>query len=157
MTRKYPIDCGAVPPGIGAKKITTDGTTAGMSKFGELIIKLALGQVAVPSDPTAQRDLLINDGGLLIPAGVNVEIIVQDLHNIKILVPPRELIEDTICDMQEIDQEFADGIIDEQDVEYSGIPEAYDDLKNLRWLSAGNSMEKFYEVRISDYTIGYCR
>lgn len=149
MAVKYPIDCESLDPDLALKKVGTQPGTEAMAKFGELLIKLALGLETAPLNPDEHNAYLKNKGGLEIPDGVRVELIAQGVDNIKILIPPKELIELAVCEMQKKDRENTPT--------YEGLPAAYKQLDDGTWTDDGSTMERFYEVRVCDYTIGYCR
>lgn len=121
-------------------------TAADMSKFGRFIMELALdhSKIPLPHEQAKIRALLQANGAIIPPEVKNITIVAQEVDSVIITVPPTELMEQTLA---QLSAETDAGAI-------YPLPAAYELM--VRDMFEG-SLEDFYEVRVADYTLGFCR
>ncbi|HTV69043.1 MAG TPA: hypothetical protein VMF90_10940 [Rhizobiaceae bacterium] len=121
-------------------------TAADMSKFGRFIMELALdhSKIPLPHEQDKIRALLQANGAIIPPEVKNITIVAQEVDSVIITVPPTELMEQTLA---QLSAETDAGAI-------YPLPAAYELM--VRDMFEG-SLEDFYEVRVADYTLGFCR
>jgi len=131
---------------IRARRPIRKITAADMSKFGRLIIELALDHSKIPAEHEQAkiRAMLQANGAIIPPEVKHIKIVPQAVDSVIITVPPTELMEQTLA---QLSADTDAGAI-------YPLPAAYELM--ARDMFEG-SLEDFYEVRVADYTLGFCR
>lgn len=143
MADDYIVDCDAVgqQPSI-FKPEATDPRA-----FGELILKIAIGQVdPPPNSHQAALKALLRGASVDIPDNMEVRIEYRDSSSFIVMIPPPDMAKRAICAMRELDANNS------QDYD---LTQFYVDFATGNW--PPRKMMEFYERRVCDYTLSYCR
>lgn len=132
----YALDCAGADPSL--LREIPDPTT--FAKFGRLVLKMALGEL----DPARMSDDLkrevLDDIGIAIPGDWAVEFRQRPDKTFVASYPSAEMARAALCRVQADAAEYA-------------LPEQYED-----WVNGDRSdIAEFYEFRVGDYTLNYCR
>lgn len=125
-------------------KITTDGSTAGMRAFGRMIMDLALDHSKIPQTQAEIRALLLANGVTIPPEVRQIDIIAQTKEHVVLTIPPTDMMEQSLRELQ----------AEQQAGKKYSIPLAYSQMASG---SFSGTLTDFYEVRVADYTLGFCR
>lgn len=138
------VDAAKVDSNILARKpMATD-----MRKLGHLLVEIALGNVDMPGS-TDETATLLKKHGVEIPKGVKVEMRVRDPEHMIIMIPPKQMVEAAVCEARKLDS---------RNVSYidAMLPD-YKDALTGAWYAEGKTNEDFYDVRVADYSLSFCR
>lgn len=136
-TTKYPLNAGV----LALKPEPNERAT-----LGELIIRLALGLQSIPENATAaQKKKILADADVNVPEGVGVEFVYRQPNTLVVMIPPKDMVVAALRRYQEKDK---------KNEKYVDLPKEYADMISGAWTK---SIEEFYEIRVSDYTLSYCR
>jgi hypothetical protein len=143
-TTKHQVDCKGVDVGILDFKPMPNS----LQQLGNLLVEIALENETMPTTPEKTAELLARFG-VVIPKGITVEMRRRDPNHMIIMIPPKSLVEASICEAREYDKEGYN---------YLGqrLPD-YQAVLDGSWYKSGKTNEDFYDVRVADYTMSYCR
>ena len=144
MPKHASVNCSAVDVSVlDLKPVPTS-----LQVLGHALVEIALENTPMPSTPKDTADFL-KAHGVNIPAGVTVEMRRRDKMHMIIMIPPKELVEAAICEARKLDTGNANYI--------STMLPDYGEALSGAWIKSGKTNEDFYDVRVADYTLSYCR
>jgi hypothetical protein len=142
--KKHKVDCDKVDKKIlDFKPVPKD-----LQTLGNLLVEIALEKVPMPvtREETAK---LLKSAGLAIPKGITVEMRRRDASHMIIMIPPKALVEASICEARDYDKGGYQYLA-------KRLPD-YQAVLDGSWYASGKTNEDFYDVRVADYTMSYCR
>jgi hypothetical protein len=142
--KKHQIDCKGVDTAI----LKFKPTPTSLQQLGNVLVEIALENEPMPSTPQKTAELLARYG-VVIPKGITVEMRRRDPNHMIIMIPPKSLVEASICEAREYDKEGYN-YLDQRLPDYQAVLDG-------SWYASGKSNEDFYDVRVADYTMSYCR
>ncbi len=119
-----------------------------MQALGHALVEIALENKPMPATQAETAAFLVANG-VVMPPGVTVEMRRRDKMHMIIMIPPKELVEAAVCEARKLD---------EKNVNYiSTMLPDYQEALSGAWYDSGKTNEDFYDVRVADYTLSYCR
>jgi hypothetical protein len=143
--KKHHVNCEKVDTAI----LKFKPTPTSMQQLGNALVEIALGNEPMPATPAATAKLL-KSLGVVIPEGITVEMRRRDPKHMIIMIPPKALVEASICEAREYDKEGYNNYLAKRLPDYQAVLDG-------SWYASGKSNEDFYDVRVADYTMSYCR
>jgi hypothetical protein len=119
-----------------------------LQELGHALVEIALGNIPMPASKEATATFL-EAHGVIIPPGVTVEMRQRDKMNMIIMIPPKELVEAAIVEARKLDTgkvNYVEAMLPDYKKALTGA-----------WIGSGKTNEDFYDVRVADYTLSYCR
>lgn len=142
--KKHQIDCSKVD----TKLLDYKPTPKSLQLLGNHLVEIALEKEPMPATPQETAQLLA-DYGVVIPAGITVEMRRRDPNHMIIMIPPKALVEASICEARYYDKKGYKYLA-------KRLPD-YQAVLDGTWYAKGKTNEDFYDVRVADYTMSYCR
>lgn len=107
--------------------------------FGRLVLKMAMGEINPARVPDAVMREILDDMGIQVPADWKISFRRRPKKTFTVLYPTREMAETAIVRLQ-------------QSGSYA-LPRQYEE-----WVGGtGPEVQDFYEFRVGDYTLNFCR
>lgn len=141
MPKHASVNCEKVDSSILDKK----PVPSSLQTLGHALVEIALENTPVPKDVVG----FLKSHGVAIPPGMTVEMKRRDLMHMVIMIPPRELVEAAVCEARKLDDKKVNYVA-------SMLPD-YQEALSGSWFASGKTNEDFYDVRVADYTLSYCR
>lgn len=141
MPKHASVNCDKVDSTILDKKPVPSSLQA----LGHALVEIALENAPIPKDVVS----FLESHGVALPKGMTVEMRRRELMHMIIMIPPRELVEAAVCEARKLDGQNIDYV--------SAMLPDYQEALSGVWYTAGKTNEDFYDVRVADYTLSYCR
>ena len=137
LAADYALDCAQADPGQLQQVPDPDS----FARFGRLILKMALGQIDPARVPEPVMREVLDDIGIHVPADWSIRFKPRPRKSFVAFYPRPEMAQAALCRFA------ADG------GDYQ-LPPQY-----AEWTSGTStaSKEEFYEFRVGDYTLNFCR
>lgn len=131
------VDCKSTKPNPNDRA----PNSGDLKRLGEFVIALALDSALWSKvDTPAKAEQELKARGFVIPPGVTVVFERRKDMEFKILVPQADIAAAAICEARTT-------------AKYDRLPPEYKTVDTL----PSNKFEEFYELRVGDYCMGYCR
>jgi hypothetical protein len=119
-----------------------------LQRLGHALVEIALENAPMPSTTKEVEDFLTAHG-VIMPKGMTAEMKRRDMNHMVIMIPPKQLVEAAVCEARKLD---------DANVNYieTMLPD-YKEALSGAWINSGKTNEDFYDVRVADYTLSYCR
>ncbi|MDP2085988.1 MAG: hypothetical protein Q8K20_12380 [Gemmobacter sp.] len=137
LANEYAMDCDTADPGL----LMQVPDWASFQGFGRLILKMALGELdpaRIPDD--VMRDIL-KDYGIAIPDDWSIQFTPRPAKTFIAMYPAPDMAKAALCRFQQDGADYQ-------------LPPQY-----AEWVGGTSTLDKqeFYEFRVGDYTLNYCR
>lgn len=137
LSQDYTLDCAQADPSL----LMQVPDSAAFAQFGRLILKMALGELdpRAVSEPVMRE--VLKDLGIPIPDDWAIEFRPRPAKTFIAMYPAADMALAAICRFRQPGGDYP-------------LPPQYKE-----WVggSSGMTEEKFYEFRVGDYTLSYCR
>ena len=144
MPKHTSVNCANVDASIlDLKPVPTS-----LQALGHALVEIALENTPMPATKPATAAFL-KAHGVAIPKGVTVEMQRRKLKHMIIMIPPRQLVEAAVCEARKLDASNVNYVA-------TMLPD-YQEALSGAWFANGKTNEDFYDVRVADYTLSYCR
>ena len=137
LSQEYALDCTQSDPSL----LMQVPDSAAFARFGRLILKMALGELDPARVPEPVMREVLDDIGIPIPADWAIRFQPRPPKTFIAMYPGADMALAAICRFRQPGGDYP-------------MPPQYGD-----WLSGSSGMteEQFYEFRVGDYTLSYCR
>jgi len=137
LSAPYALDCTTADPSVLRDVPDADA----FAKFGRLVLKMALGELDPARMSNAVKRELLDEIGIPVPADWAIEFRQRPDKTFVAMYPSAEMAKAAVCRLREPGGEYL-------------LPDQYTD-----WVNDVNrpELEEFYEFRVGDYTLNYCR
>ena len=144
MPKHVSVDCKKVDSSV----LNLKPVPSSLQVLGHALVEIALENAPMPKTPSAVAKFL-KAHGVTIPPGVKVTMRRRDKMRMIIMIPPKELVEAAVCEARKLDAANVNYVA-------SMLPD-YQQALSGAWFDSGKTNEDFYDVRVADYTLSYCR
>lgn len=137
LSQDYALDCTTADPSL----LLQVPNSAAFANFGRLILKMALGQLDPAAVPEPVMREVLDDLGIPVPADWAIEFRPRPAKTFVAMYPAADMALAALCRFQTAGGDYP-------------LPPQYDE-----WCkgSSGMTEQQFYEFRVGDYTLSYCR
>lgn len=137
LARDYALDCASADPTL-LRQVPGSASFAG---FGRLILKMALGELDPARIPDDVMRAVLADFGIDVPADWDIRFVPRPARTFIAMVPPADMAQAALCRFRQPGADYP-------------LPQEY-----AEWASGNSSAsrEEFYQFRVGDYTLSYCR
>ncbi len=137
LSQDYTLDCAKADPGL----LMQVPDSHAFARFGRLILKMALGELDPAAVPGPVMREVLDDIGIPIPADWDIRFQPRPAKTFVAMYPAPEMALAAICRFRQPGGDYP-------------LPPQYKE-----WVEgeSGLSEEQFYEFRVGDYTLNYCR
>lgn len=133
----YALDCATADPSL-LMQVPASASFAG---FGRLIMKMALGELDPARVPDDVMRAVLADYGIAVPDDWAIQFMPRPAKTFVAMYPAADMAQAALCRFQDVNADYQ-------------LPPQY-----AEWVGGNNLMSKqeFYEFRVGDYTLNYCR
>lgn len=137
LSQDYALDCTKADPSL----LLQVPDSAAFARFGRLILKMALGELDPAAVPAPVMREVLDDIGIPVPADWAIEFRPRPAKTFIAMYPAADMALAAICRFRQPGGDYP-------------LPPQYKE-----WVedTSGLTEEQFYEFRVGDYTLSYCR
>lgn len=137
LAADYAMDCATADPGL----LMQVPASASFESFGRLIMKMALGELDPARIPDDVMRALLADFGIAVPADWAIQFLPRPAKTFVAMYPAADMATAALCRFRQPGADYA-------------LPPQY-----REWTEGTSTAtkEQFYEFRVGDYTLNYCR
>ena len=141
MPKHASVNCDKVDSSILDKKPVPSSLQA----LGHDLVEIALENMPMPKDVVG----FLKSHGVAVPPGMTIEMRRREIMHMVIMIPPKQLVEAAVCEARKLDAANINYVA-------AMLPD-YQEALSGAWFKNGKTNEDFYDVRVADYTLSYCR
>ena len=137
LARDYAMDCATADPTL----LMQVPASASFQGFGRLIMKMALGELDPARIPDDVMRAVLADFGIAVPDDWKIQFMPRPAKTFVAMYPAADMATAALCRFRQDGGDYQ-------------IPPQY-----AEWVQGASTAtkEEFYEFRVGDYTLNYCR
>ncbi len=137
LANDYAMDCTTADPGL----LMAVPSSASFEGFGRLIMKMALGELDPSRIPEDVMRAVLADFGIAVPDDWSIQFLPRPAKTFVAMYPAADMATAALCRFRQDGGDYA-------------LPPQYSEWVNG---TSTATKEQFYEFRVGDYTLNYCR